>query len=202
MVTGRRLDFPATRRNREPIFAVLKAHLPETGVVLEIAAGSGQHAAAFAPRLPQLTWQPSDLDPTHVASCTAWAESLQIANIAPALLLDACAPSWPIAEAAAIFAANMIHIAPWAACEGLIRGAQRILPAGGALILYGPFLRHDVATAPSNAAFDASLQARDPTWGVRQLEQVTALAEAHGFDRRAAVEMPANNLTVVFERRP
>ncbi len=200
MVPGRRLDFPATRRNREPIFAVLAAHLPPSGVVLEIAAGSGQHAAAFAPRFPNHSWQPTDLDPVHVASISAWRDALGTPNLLPGVILDASSDTWPVTAAAAIFSANMVHIAPWSACEGLFRGAERLLSVGGVVILYGPFLRRGHEIAPSNVAFDQSLRSRDPAWGVRELEAVAALAERHGCVLRDVVEMPANNLCVVFER--
>jgi len=200
MVPGRRLDFPATRRNREPIFEVLAAQLPPTGVVLEIASGSGQHAAAFAPRLPKHTWQPTDFDPTHVASINAWRDAVGSDNLLPALQLDASADTWPVTAAAAIFSANMVHIAPWAACEGLFRGAERILSAGGRLLLYGPFVQQGVTTAPSNTTFDESLRSRDPSWGVRHLDDVEALAQQHGLSLSGVVRMPANNLTVIFDR--
>ena len=200
MVPGRRLDFPATRRNREPIFEVLATQLPASGLVVEIAAGSGQHAAAFAPRLPNHRWQPTDLDPVHVKSINAWREAVGTPNLLPAIVLDAAVPDWPVSNVAAIFSANMIHIAPWRACEGLFLGAERELTAGGVLILYGPFLRSDTPTAPSNVAFDQSLRSRDASWGIRHLDEVETLATQHGLRLREAVEMPANNLSVVFER--
>ncbi len=200
MVPGRRLDFPATRRNREPIFAVLAAHLPKSGLVVEIAAGSGQHAAAFAPRLPEHTWLPTDIDPTHVKSIHAWREAIGSPNLLPAEVLDACTTTWPVTAAAAIFSANMIHIAPWSACEGLFQGAERILDPGGRVFLYGPFLQRDRQTAPSNVTFDCFLRSRDAAWGIRSLDDVEVLAARHGFMLLEVVSMPANNLTVIFER--
>ncbi|MCO4761539.1 MAG: DUF938 domain-containing protein [Myxococcales bacterium] len=200
MVSGRRLDFPATRRNREPIFEVLAKHLPQSGLILEIAAGSGQHAAAFAPRLPNHQWQPTDLDEAHTKSADAWRQAVGSDNLLPALQLDATADSWPVSRASAVFSANMVHIAPWAACEGLFRGAAKVLTADGVVILYGPFLQQDVQTSDSNVAFDRSLRLRDHRWGVRDLADVSAVAERSGLRLRTVVAMPANNLTVIFER--
>lgn len=189
---------PHTLRNRDAILAVLRDVLPETGLVLEIASGSGEHAAYFAPALPGLIWQPSDPDETALDSVRSWTAG--IANSRPPLALDAAGLDWPIDTADALVCINMIHIAPWPACEGLMAGAGRILPAGAPLILYGPFRRAGVPTAPSNEAFDASLKARDPAWGLRDLEAVTALAADNGLRFDRLVEMPANNLSVIYRR--
>ncbi|MEQ8602874.1 MAG: DUF938 domain-containing protein [Marivibrio sp.] len=201
---------PATLRNRDALLPVLQAHLPASGrrggQVLEIASGTGEHAAFFAPRLaPELRWRPSDAEPEALASIDAHAAASEAPEkIAPAIALDVTADAWP-AEATegttAIFCANMIHIAPWAAAEGLLRGAGRLLPAGAPLLLYGPFKRDGRHTAESNEAFDESLRARDPSWGVRDLEsEVLPLADARGLTLKAIEAMPANNLTVIFRK--
>ncbi len=191
---------PATLRNRDAILAVLKRVSPPQGLLLEIASGTGEHAAFIAPRLPgTLRWQPTDAEAEALAGIDAHAAGEQ--RILTALRLDVTAPAWPINSAQAMFCANMIHIAPWAAAEGLFAGAGRLLPAGAPLVLYGPFKRNGGHTAPSNEAFDASLQARDPRWGVRCLDtQVTPLAQRHGLALDEVVPMPANNLSVVFRR--
>lgn len=195
-----RLRYPATDRNREPLLEALRPHLPPTGVVLEVASGSGEHAVFFGGALPGLRWQPSDPDPTCQASIAAWVEHEGLANVAPPLHLDATVWPWPLPHADAVLCVNMIHIAPWEATQGLVRGAARVLPVGGPLLLYGPFMV-DGDTAPSNRAFDASLRARDPQWGVRELRDVEREARAHGLELAAQVPMPANNLTVVLRRR-
>ena len=189
---------PAAARNREPILAVLREWLPATGLVLEVASGSGEHAAHFASALPGLTFQPSDPDPAALASIDAWAEGL--ANLRPAVALDAAAANWPLDRADAVLCINMIHIAPPPAAEGLLRGAAALLPPGGALILYGPYRIGGRHTAPSNEAFDADLRARNPSWGVRDLEAVSASAAARGFGAPDIREMPANNLMLRFRR--
>lgn len=194
---------PAVARNRDAILAVLPGHLPASGTVLEVASGSGEHAAYFAPRLgTDLIWQPSDADPLAAAGIDAHAAAAACDRIRPALHLDVSRTGWQTGlRFDAVFCANMIHIAPFEAAVGLIRGAGAGLPADGPLILYGPFRRRGRHTAPSNAAFDDSLKARDSRWGVRDLEEeIMPLAAAAGL-RLAAVEaMPANNLTVVFRR--
>jgi hypothetical protein len=187
---------PATARNRDAILAVLREILPVSGLVLEIASGTGEHVRYFAEALPGLDWQPSDPDPDALASIAAWTEG--IPNIQPPLQLDASAPDWPIMRADAMLCINMVHISPWVATEGLFAGAARLLECDAPLYLYGPYRRADVPTAPSNDAFDASLKARDPEWGLRDLEDVIALAERHEFCLDRLVEMPANNLSVVF----
>jgi SAM-dependent methyltransferase len=192
---------PAVARNREPILAVLHRVLPERGVVLEIASGSGEHAIYFAAALPHLTWQPSDPDPEARESIAAYRAAAPLPNLLPPLALDVASPNWPVTQADVIVAINMIHIAPWAAAEGLMAGAERLLPEDGVLFLYGPFRERGQHTAPSNAAFDESLRARNREWGVRDLEDVTALARRHGFALEERAAMPANNLSVVFRRR-
>lgn len=189
---------PATTRNREPILEVLRRMLPSAGTVLEIASGTGEHAAFFAPHFPRLAWQPSDADPAARASIAAWTAGID--TVRPPLALDAAASAWPVATADAVLCINMIHIAPWSATEGLVAGAARLLPAGGLLFLYGPYKRDGRHTAPSNAAFDASLRARDPTWGVRDLGDVSAFAAKAGFNLAEVVAMPANNLSVSFTK--
>ena len=191
---------PATARNRGPILDVLRPRLPADGLVLEVASGSGEHAVHFAANLPQLVFQPSDPDEEALASIDAWAATSALANIRPAVALDATAPAWPVGEADAVLCCNMIHIAPWSAAVGLVAGAARVLPDHGLLYLYGPYRRHGAHTAPSNEAFDRDLRRRNPAWGLRDLEAVTGLAEAHGFAPPEVMEMPANNLSVIFRR--
>ncbi len=195
-MTDPRRHAPATLRNREPILATLRRHLPAAGLVLEIASGTGEHAAFLAAALPDLAFQPTERDPEALPGIDAWGVGL--ANLRPAILLDATDPDWP--TAAAVLCVNMIHIAPWAATPGLMRGAAASLPPGGPLILYGPFRRGGAHTAPGNIAFDADLRARDPAWGVRDLEAVAAAAAAAGFAPPIVEPMPANNLILVFHR--
>ncbi|MDX6749899.1 DUF938 domain-containing protein [Geminicoccaceae bacterium 1502E] len=195
-----RLHAPATLRNRDAILTVLHEVLPARGLVLEVASGSGEHVVHFAAALPSLTFQPSDSDPRARLSVAAWAETAGLANLRPPLVLDAAASQWPLAAADAVLCINMIHIAPWSAVEGLVKGAGAILPPGAPLYLYGPFRRHGAHTAPSNAAFDESLRERNPAWGVRDLEDVAALAATAGFSPPTVSAMPANNLSVVFRR--
>ena len=193
-------DAPAAARNRQPILDVLRQHLPEKGLVLEFASGTGQHVVHFAQALPALTFQPSDPNEKARASVDDWVNTLGLANVRPALALDASAGAWPVAKADAILCINMIHISPWEATVGLIEGAARILPARGVLFLYGPYRRAGHPTAASNEAFDQDLKSRDPAWGLRALEDVAALAGRHGFAAPTVVEMPANNLSVVFRK--
>ena len=200
--TGSALTAPAVARNRDPILAVLRDVLPAAGTVLEIASGTGEHAAHFAAALPHLVWQPTDPDAQARSSIAAHAAQAQLANLLPPLELDAAAPDWPVARADALVSINMIHISPWRAAQGLMAGAERLLSAGSPLYLYGPYRQHGLHTAPSNAAFDASLRARDPEWGVRDLDEVSALAAAHGLTLQRTVAMPANNLSVIFRRNP
>jgi len=197
-----RLGFPATARNRDPILERLSVLLDEVELVLEIASGSGEHAVHFAAAHPRVTFQPSDLEAAHRESADAWRAHLGLANVRPALAIDVTSHGWweRLAPPGLVFCANMIHIAPWAACEGLMLGAGRLLAAGGALALYGPFLEADVETTASNLAFDESLRGRDARWGIRALEAVDAQAARHGLAREARHAMPANNLLVVYRK--
>lgn len=190
---------PAAARNRDPILDVLRDLLPPSGVVLELASGSGEHIVHFARALPDLQWQPSDPSPDARASIAAWTAAEGLDNVAPPLALDA-AGEWPTMQADAILCINMIHISPWAATQGLMRGAGAILPSGGLLYLYGPYRRAGVPLEPSNAAFDADLRARNPEWGLRDLENVSACAAQHGLRVEAVLPMPANNLSVLLRR--
>ena len=196
-----RIYRPHVARNRDPILDVLRRVLPGHGLVLEVASGSGEHAAYFAQHLPTLTWQPSDPDPEALASIAAHRAAAGMPNLLAPLLLDVGAPRWPVARADAVICNNMIHISPWSACEGLMAGAARTLPAGGMLYLYGPYKIDGRHIAPSNAAFDATLRAQNPAWGIRDLADVAALAERSGLTLAETIDMPANNLSVVFRRR-
>jgi SAM-dependent methyltransferase len=193
---------PATLRNREPILGVLRELLPEGARVLEVASGTGEHAAAFARALPGVTWQPSDVDPGALASIEAWRkEAGAPPNLRPAIALDAAAPPWGMGPVEAVVAINLVHIAPWPTVEGLFEGAAQSLGQGGVLFLYGPYRFDGAFTAPSNAAFDASLRAEDPAWGVRDVADLTELALLSDLAREAVVAMPANNHVLVFRRR-
>jgi hypothetical protein len=191
---------PATARNRGPILEVLRAVLPRRGTVLEVASGSGEHAVYFARELPELVWQPSDPDPAARASIVVWSAEAGLANLRAPLALDVRRDGLAMPDLVAIVAINMVHIAPWQAAEGLLAGAAAALPAGGVLYLYGPYFRDGHPTVPSNAAFDAELRAQDQSWGIRSLEAVTAAATAVGLRLDRVVEMPANNLSVVYRR--
>jgi hypothetical protein len=198
-----RLYAPAAARNRQPILEVLRCHLPPRGLVLEVASGSGEHVAHFAEASgADLMFQPSDPDPGARASIDAWTAAVELGNVRPAIALDATSERWPISYADVVLCINMIHIAPWAAAVGLMRGAAGILPIDGVLFLYGPFRRNGRHTAPSNEDFDRDLRTRNPAWGVRDLDAVAALAGAHGFAQPVVEEMPANNLSLIFLRRP
>jgi SAM-dependent methyltransferase len=193
-----RLFAPSAARNREPILQVLRGHLPASGLVLEVASGTGEHVVHFAAALPGLQWQPTDPLPAHRASIDAWAADF--ANIQSAIPLDATASDWPLQRADAVLCINMIHIAPWDAAEGLVAGASRILAPGGLLALYGPYRRAGQATEPGNAAFDADLRGRNPAWGLREVETVAALAAGCGFGAPSIMTMPANNLMLLLRR--
>lgn len=196
----RRRHAPAAERNREPILGVLRRVLPTRGTVLEIASGSGQHVAHFAAALPELTFQPTDRSDQDFASITAWCADAGLRNVRAPVVLDVTSDPWPAAIGIvdAIFNANMIHIAPWEACLGLLRGAGAHLAHDGVLVTYGPYRIAGQHTAPSNEAFDCDLRARDPSWGVRDLEEVAQVAERHGLVVAERVAMPANNFTIVF----
>jgi SAM-dependent methyltransferase len=196
-----RREAPAAARNRQPILEVLGPVLPAEGLVLEIASGTGEHTAHFAQAHPRLSFQPSDPSPEARASIDDWVRTLGLTNVQPALRIDAAETAWPVERADAILCINMIHISPWASTIGLMAGAARLLPPDGLLYLYGPYHRSRKPTAPSNADFDRDLRRRDPTWGVRHLEEVAALADKSGFGSPIVVEMPANNLSVIFRRR-
>ena len=195
-----RLFAPSALRNRDPILAVLREILPSSGTVLEIASGSGEHVIHFAAHLPALIWQPSDPLPEARASIAEWVAAEGLQNIRPPLDIDASAEAWPIERADAILAINMIHISPWAATEGLMRGAGRLLPRGAPLVLYGPYRQGGTPLAASNAEFDADLRDRNPAWGIRDLDDVSRTARQHGLILDRVISMPANNLTVVFRR--
>jgi hypothetical protein len=209
---------PATQRNREPILKVLLQVLPATGTVLEISSGTGEHAIFFAPRLQPRNWIPADPNPIARASITAWQQHTSVDNLYPPITLDARDSRWPVEQdplptelqgldlqvdpIVAIVNINMIHIAPWSACLGLMAGAQRVLPPEGILYLYGPFKQGGKHTAFTNAEFDAGLQAQNPDWGVRDLDEVVAAAQARNLQLLEIIAMPANNLSVVFKRHP
>ncbi|WP_422009801.1 DUF938 domain-containing protein [Reyranella sp.] len=191
---------PAAARNRQPILDVLQPRLPEKGLVLEIASGTGEHVVHYAAARPELTFQPSDPDEGARASIDDWVRTLGLDNVRPALEIDVTRAAWPVERADAVLCCNMIHIAPWEAAVGLISGAGRLVPPGGLFFLYGPYRQGGRHTAPSNEAFDADLKRRNPAWGVRDLEAVIELAGAQGFSAPDIVEMPANNLSLLFNR--
>jgi hypothetical protein len=191
---GERRSAPAALRNREPIAEVLRDWLPETGVVLEIASGTGEHAVYFAERFPALDWQPSDVHRDALTSVEAWRQSARLPNVRAPIALDAASPDWPVSRADAILSINMVHISPWASALGLLDGAARLLPAGAPLILYGPWLADDVPAAPSNLAFDSDLKRRDPEWGLRRVEDFAAAAQERGLRLIETRAMPANNM--------
>jgi SAM-dependent methyltransferase len=191
---------PSAARNRDAILKALSPHLPVFGSVLELASGSGEHTMHFAAAHPKLTFQPSDPDPDGRASTDAWTRYLGLTNVAPAVELDVTQSVSPSISADIVICINMIHIAPWSAAVGLMRNAAIVLPTGGLLYLYGPYRRGGEHTAPSNAAFDADLKARNPAWGVRDLEAVATLASDHGFSAPNIEAMPANNFSLFFKR--
>ena len=189
---------PATARNREPIREVLARVFPPHGLVLELAAGSGEHSIYLAQAFPALTWQPTDIDPTALASITAWRADAALANLREPLRLDVTATTWPLDRADAITCINMVHIAPWHAALGMFDGAARL--AAPLLYLYGPYRFDGAFTAPSNAEFDRSLRARDPSWGVRDVRDLEAAARERGYVLSEVVAMPANNHSLIFRR--
>jgi SAM-dependent methyltransferase len=188
-----RLDKSST-----PILALLQRVLPRTGLILEIGSGTGQHVTYFAKALPELTWQPSDPDEIFRESVRAWIALEELANVRAPVDLEVCRLPWPVSRADGILCINMIHVAPWAATQALLSGAKSVLAHGGALVLYGPYLRAGRHTAPSNEAFDAQLRSNDPEWGLRDLDTVVELAANIGFGLAEIVEMPANNFGVVL----
>ena len=195
---------PATERNREPILKVLSEVLFQNSKVLEIASGTGEHAVYFASKLPSCQWIPSDINPESRSSITAWKNDSAIDNLSLPLSIDVTQDNWQSAVAKqqinSIVNINMIHIAPWQACLGLMKGAGQILPPSGILYLYGPYKRDGEHTAVSNANFDRSLRDRNPQWGVRDLEQVIEVAANADLKLQQVIEMPANNLSVIFSR--
>lgn len=196
-----RRSAPAALRNREPIAEVLAEWLPASGLVLEIASGTGEHAVFFAERFPYLQWQPSDVHPDALSSIEAWRNAARQANVGTPLIIDAASPDWPIDRADAILSINMVHISPWRSGLGLLDGAARLLAAGAPLVLYGPWLKADVPTAPGNLAFDADLRERNPEWGLRRVEDFETAAEERGFRLIETRAMPANNLMLLLRRR-
>jgi SAM-dependent methyltransferase len=195
-----RLIAPSAERNKGPILEQLMRFLPERGLVLEVASGTGQHVVHFAAALPGLTWQPTDLNAEHLASIAAWIRHSGLRNVLPAVELDVGCGDWPCTRPDAVLCINMIHITPWFATVQLIEGASRVLGTGGILFLYGPYRRFGAHTAPSNEAFDADLRRRNAEWGLRDMEDVIALAARHGFAPVEIVPMPANNFSLVLRR--
>jgi SAM-dependent methyltransferase len=197
-MAGARRNAPAADRNKEPILDVLRWILPRRGLVLEIAAGTGQHTAHFASALPDLQWQPTEPDADYHDSIRAWTDNLP--NVLPPLALDVSAWPWPVERADAVLCINMIHISPWQSTLDLMAGAGAILPTGGVLFLYGPYKRGGAHTAPTNEAFDADLRTRAAAWGLRDMETVIDVAGSNGLVFKEAVAMPANNFSVVFAK--
>ena len=197
---------PATERNRDAILGVLQTYLPEQGTILEVSAGTGQHAAFFAPRLAPRYWLPTDVDEISLSSTQAWRETSQAPNLLAPQRLDVLDTRWLVEDAelpepvTAMVNINMVHIAPWPCCVGLFDGAERILHAQAVVLMYGPFKQGGEHISPSNAAFDQQLKAQDARWGVRDLEAVIDVAKARGFGSQAVIPMPANNLMVSFTR--
>jgi hypothetical protein len=189
---------PAAARNVGPIGDVLAEWLPVSGLVLEVASGTGEHALAFARRFPNLDWQPSDPDPEALASITAWQQDGP-SNLRPPVCLDVCASEWPVEHAEALLCINMVHISPWESSLGLLDGAARLCGEGAPLILYGPWLEAEVETAPSNLAFDQSLKSHDPRWGLRLVEDFAVEARSRRFVLTERRSMPANNIMLRFE---
>jgi hypothetical protein len=198
---GPRRSAPAALRNREPIAEILSQWLPERGLILELASGTGEHAVFFAERFPELEWQPSDIHPDALSSITAWRDASGLANVRAPLAIDASSPDWPITTADAVLSINMVHISPWVSALGLLDGAARLLPPGAPLILYGPWMTEEVETAPSNLEFDAQLKSRDPEWGLRSVETFAEAAAERGLDLEQTRAMPANNRMLLLRRR-
>lgn len=191
---------PAAERNRLAIGKVLESVLPGSGVVLEVASGTGQHAVHLASQMPTLTWQPSDVSPRALESTRAWADEANLQNLLPPIRLDVLEHPWPIAHADAVLCINMIHIAPWTATLALFRGARRLLGPDRVLVTYGPYRMHGSHTAPSNETFDRSLRSQHPEWGVRDIDDLVTVAHDHDFSLTETHEMPANNFTLVWRR--
>ena len=197
---GLRRSAPAALRNREPISEVLGEWLPETGLVLEIASGTGEHVVYFAERFPNLEWQPSDIHADALTSIAAWRQAAASQNVRDPIELDASGERWPIDRADCLLSINMVHISPWTSALGLLDGAARLLPAGGPLILYGPWISEEIETAPSNVEFDESLRSRDPQWGLRKVEDFAAAAAERRLTLEQTRAMPANNLMLLLRK--
>ena len=191
---------PATLRNRDAIVEVLREVLPLTGKVLEVASGTGEHIVYFADKFPDLQFQPSDRDTECLQSISSWTRSARLDNIAKPVFLDTENSSWNIADVTAVLCINMVHISPWEASIGLFHNVAKLLPIGAPFYLYGPFIRSDVVTASSNVAFEASLKSRNLRWGIRHLDDIDALAFEAGLQREMLIEMPANNLSLVYKK--
>ena len=191
---------PATERNRQPILEVLRRVLPPSGLVLEVASGTGQHAIFFTEHLPSVRWQPSDTSPEALQSIGAWVEETTRENVLPPLDLDVRSPEWPLPEADALVCINMIHISPWETTEALFRGARKLLPSGSPMVTYGPYRLQGEHTAPSNAAFDESLRSRNAHWGIRDIDELVELGGRTGFALDERIAMPANNMSLVWRR--
>ncbi|MEM7062531.1 MAG: DUF938 domain-containing protein [Cyanobacteria bacterium P01_B01_bin.77] len=201
-----RLYAPATERNREAILAVLERVLPNPGTILELASGTGEHASFFAPKLAPRRWWPSDISAPMLKSIAAWAQVTKARYLLPPIELDVRTDPWPVEADEkriidAIVNINMIHIAPWHACEAMMAGAGRVLSNQGVLYLYGPFKRKGKHTAPSNATFDDWLKEQTPDWGIRDVEAVEGIAKTHHLLLQEVIDMPANNLSLVFHKR-
>lgn len=197
---GARRSAPAALRNREPIADVLADWLPASGLVLEIASGSGEHSIYFAERFPSLEWQPSDVHPDALASIAGWRDAADLPNLNAPITIDASSANWPIDRADAVLSINMVHISPWSSALGLLAGAERLLDPGAPLILYGPWLKDDIETVPSNLDFDADLKRRDPAWGLRRVEDFAAAANPHDFTLEEVRRMSANNLMMLWRK--
>ncbi len=191
---------PATLRNRDAIVAVLQGILPEQGMILEIASGTGEHAVYFGQKFPELAVQPSDPDPENCRSIDAWTKREAMNNVLPPLALDALSADWDVNAPAAILCINMIHISPWEATIGLFRKAQHLLQPGAPLYLYGPYFRDDVPPAQGNLDFERSLKSRNLQWGIRDVADMDALATKTGFERHDLIEMPANNISLIYRK--
>ena len=191
---------PAASRNRAPILKVLCEHLPQLGTILEIASGTGEHISYFARAMPHLNWQPTDIDTGAILSTAAYCKDASLANLALPKRLDVMSANWPYTQIAGVLCINMIHIAPWSCSAGLISGAAQVLEGNGPLVLYGPFKRNGIHTAPTNETFDRMLQKKNPEWGVRDIEAVEAIARDAGLDESTAIEMPSNNFCLILRR--
>lgn len=197
---GEQRHAPATLRNRDAIVEILRAILPDHGTILEIASGTGEHIVYFGRTFPDLTFQPSDPDPACCQSIAAWTKREAVSNILPPKQLDAQAAQWDVAKPAAILCINMVHISPWESSIGLFEKAGKLLDPGAPLYLYGPYLRADVETAPGNLAFERSLKSRNLQWGLRDVADMDALATRNGFVRESLIEMPANNISLIYRK--